>query len=237
MQNYSGTYAKLKDLDICEEKIKLKYQNDKVKIYYNYFNDYWDELCIDTWFLKLKHLQRKMNSWGHGEFSYNDPDQVLAIFDDDCKFMVEMKKLLEVVKKKIGSINGLLPATHKQCVMKLQETPKIKVVNGKRIQGKQIFLGSKTKNYENTELKSSKDIFTKYFADITSCRMFIKPNVFIMPTYTGSSDKSTCMLFKPFYTEYKYTKSSFKSPLNEGGKLVETELIDDSVDLTYNITV
>lgn len=228
---HKGTYVKLTDLNTSKDRFKLKFQNRDVKILYNYFNDFWEELCIDTWFNKIDKLNGKY-------------DTTTITFTDDTKLMIKLTEVLKVVKELIDESELYIPTNNNNSMLGKQNKPKFTVCkqnNNGRLTNKHIFLGSKSKNYENTELKTLEELKNLYFDRITSVRMFIKPKLFVRKSYVvkinGINRSDVVISFNPFYTEYKYTKSGFKSPLNEGDQLKETELVNDVVDLSYNITV
>lgn len=229
---YKGTYVKLTDLNTSEDRFKLKYHHDNVTILYNYFNDFWEELCIDTWFTKIDTLNVNFN-------------KAHLIFTDETKLMQKFKEILAVVKTKLDADGLYIPTTHDESMLGKQKNPKFVACKNNdvgKLSNTQIFLGSKTKDYENTTLTTLEGLKELYFNRITSARMFVKPELFVRKhcpkkKINGINKQDILISFNPFYIEYKYTKSGFKSPLNEGNQLTQTELVNDAVDLSYNITV
>ena len=108
---HKGTYVKLTDLNISADKFKVKYQHDRVKILYNYFNDFWEELCIDTWFEKIHQLN---DGFGKAHIT----------FTEETRLMKKMTAIMEIIKKKLDDDGIYLPTNDEASMLGKQKIPK-----------------------------------------------------------------------------------------------------------------
>lgn len=217
-----STFVKLDDIhniDTFREKIKLEHDCGMDSyIKYNYFHDFWDELIIDTGFMSIESLHCL------------DPTKVKIRVSVDHKINKILTQVIDYVKSNLDDPkNKYLPIN--QSILNYQFCPRFYLKfcdQNLPDKSKCIFLGSKTKNFENTNIIDGNHLKKMYYSNTTECRLVIKPTIVCI-------QKNRCITMKIIKSEFKYRNSCVKSEFDK--KINNTEIISDNVNLSYHINV
>jgi hypothetical protein len=222
-------------LNVTNDNIRVIKKDSKYVVEYNYFNDVWAELFIETDFEPVKWL-------GATKFS---PGKVTIGFDKDNKLIKELQKLLIILKLYVknnvdkpnwGPKDHMIESQNypKLFVCKTHDHEAIDNIMSSYLFGDVVFLGSKSKDYENINLYKYSDLMEHYIKDLTSVKLVVNPSLFAFKN-TGKKINNISFRSSIVRSEYKYTKSHYKSPLEESS--ITTELHNAAVKDPYTLSI
>ena len=199
------------------KKYKPMYYETCANIRYNYFHDFWDDLVVDTGFINIKGM-------------FVNGDKVTIIFEPDHKINQVLTKVMNYARENMDKIisnydphnNGKDGTIN---VIETQKTPRYHIKFGKKYNNC-IFLGSKTKNFENTNITNSAQLRTMYYSNITDCRLIIKPTIL-------KFNKHVLITMNITRSEFKYSNACVQSEIDK--KTNRLAIINDTSSNSSNI--
>lgn len=225
--SYSGNnLAKADGEEMFGEKPSKKYKPMNFETYanirYNYFHDFWDDLVVDTGFINIKGM------FVNGAFV--NGDTVAIIFEPDHKINQVLTKVMNHARENMDKIisnynphnNGKDGTIN---VIETQKTPRYHIKFGKK-NNNCIFLGSKTKNFENTNITNSAQLRKMYYSNITDCRLIIKPKIL-------KFNKHVLITMNITRSEFKYSNACVQSEIDK--KTNRIAIINDTSSNSSNI--
>jgi hypothetical protein len=216
------TFVQLDDIHSADEfmqKLKLvKNENTSytsnasipMYIKYNYFHDLWEDLMIDTGFINIKGL------YTSEKFAQQ---KVTIKFDPDHKINKLLTDLLTFINDTY--INKMACDTSI-----LQKTPAYYIHF--KTHSNCVFLGSKSKNFENVNITSMSQLRQMYYSNITDCRLIIKPRILKI-------QEQIIVTMRIMRSEFKYSNAHVQSEITK--KTNKMVIINDNVDNSNNIKI